>query len=198
MKEGVIYLNKIIPQTRCEGWGVRYAIWVQGCSIRCRGCFAKHTWNKYLGRKVCISTLMDDIRDFSCDIDGITILGGEPFDQAKPLGIIAQKVQELGLSVITFTGYSYEVVENDNTLLFQNSDLIISEPYIEDLKDPSLYLIGSSNQRFNYRTSRFRFAEGNERMYNNTIEVRVSLDGTVCINGMGKSEDILFIKNMLI
>src|SRR6185295_15428379 len=62
------------------GPGSRIGIWLQGCSIRCEGCISMDTWNPGIG----ITTLSEVARHLApmwSQATGITISGGEPFDQ---------------------------------------------------------------------------------------------------------------------
>jgi len=82
-------------------------------------------------------------------LDGLTFSGGEPFCQAEVFGELAKEVKERGLTVWTYTGYTWEELRNqDNVeLLLRNTDVLVDGRYIEDKKDYLLRFRGSSNQR---------------------------------------------------
>ena len=73
-------IARIWHKTESEGPGLRTAIWLQGCSIGCPGCINPHLWSFHGGDEVNVEHLADEI--LALDVDGITLLGGEPFDQA--------------------------------------------------------------------------------------------------------------------
>ena len=98
---------KILEKTKVEGPNIRFCIWVQGCSRHCKGCYAKNTWNKNAGMLFSVDEIIKKIMAQK-DIEGVTFLGGEPFEQAEPLAYIAQKCKEKNLGVLTFTGGTYE------------------------------------------------------------------------------------------
>jgi anaerobic ribonucleoside-triphosphate reductase activating protein len=131
-----------------NGPGLRSVIWTQGCPIRCCGCFNKELWNFYPEKIIEPGDLADEILG-TAGIEGITFSGGEPFCQAGPLAECAQILREHGLNVVTFSGYSYDVLRGKGRVswdaLLGVTDLLIAGPYIEDLHctDP---LRSSENQ----------------------------------------------------
>src|SRR3954465_15431956 len=101
-----VAVARFLASTSAEGPGERTAVWVQGCSIRCPGCFNPHLWTIRGGRPTPVPDLARRI--VSAATTGLTFLGGGPFDQAASLARVAATVQKAGLSVMTFTGYQYE------------------------------------------------------------------------------------------
>ena len=181
----------IIKNTKVEGPGNRYCIWVQGCSRHCKGCQAVHTWPHSGGELYDIEDIIRDILLQKDKIEGVTFLGGEPFEQAEALGIIAERLQENGLSVLCFTGGKYEeLLENTvNKKLLDNTDLLIDGEFIQELTDYSRPWCGSSNQRYHFLTDRY-----NEEIftkYKNKVEVNISENGQIFMNGMGNFDEIL-------
>jgi len=180
----------IIKNTKVEGPGQRYCIWVQGCSRHCKGCQAVHTWAHDKGDLYDVEEIIKDIYKQD-SIEGVTFLGGEPFEQAETLGIIAERVKEKGLSVVCFTGGKLEeLIENPiNKKLLSNIDLLIDGEFIEELTDYSRPWCGSSNQRYHFLTDRY-----NEEIftkYKNKVEVNISKTGQIFMNGMGNFNEIL-------
>ena len=86
----------IIKKTHVEGPGTRYCIWVQGCSRHCEGCYAKNTWDKNTGEIMDTKDIIQDIKSQK-GIEGVTFLGGEPFEQAGALSSIARNVKKMYL-----------------------------------------------------------------------------------------------------
>lgn len=71
-------ISRIVEKTKVEGPGLRYAIWVQGCPIRCEGCFNPHTWEMDGGKIREIDEIVSDIqivRNASPELEGVTFLG---------------------------------------------------------------------------------------------------------------------------
>lgn len=183
-------IYKILKNTKVEGPKTRYCIWVQGCSRHCKGCQAKHTWSHSGGKIVSVSSIIDDIKSQK-DIEGVTFLGGEPFEQAEALGVIAEEVQKLGLGVLCFTGGYLEILKQNpiNKKMLDNIDLLIDGPFEVDKLDYSRPWCGSSNQRYHFLTNRY-----NEEIfinYKNKVEVNINKDGIIFMNGMGNFDEIL-------
>ena len=205
----------IVKNTKVEGPGSRYCIWVQGCSRRCKGCQAVHTWSHKSGELYEVSYIIEDIfktanRSLSDNllnldtspqpsprlervrtIEGVTFLGGEPFEQAEVLGVIAEEVQKEGLSVVCFTGGKIEELRlvPKNKKLLDNTDLLIDGEFIQELTDYSRPWCGSSNQRYHFLTDRY-----NEEIftkYKNKVEVNISKNGQIFMNGIGNFDAIL-------
>lgn len=184
-------LYKIIPQTEVEGPNKRFCIWVQGCKKHCVGCWAKETWEFGIGKNYSVEELFQLIKAQK-DIEGVTFLGGEPFEQAENLSKLAQKVKEIGLSVVCFTGYTIEELRNKNssaiTALLENIDLLIDGGFEKENFDLSRPWVGSSNQRYIFLSD--VYSSDTIKKYTNKVEVRISQGGKLEINGMGDFEKI--------
>lgn len=185
-------IYKIILKTKAEGPGLRSCIWVQGCSHACTGCFATHLWDYKSGSDVSVGDVISQLQTVIADIDGITLLGGEPMDQAKDLWKIASFVKEQGKNVLTFTGYTYEQLlaspNEDIQLLLKYTDLLADGPFIESQLNYDRPLLGSSNQRFIYLTNAITEDEINN--YHNSFEFRVDANGKISVNGMGNLQKL--------
>ena len=185
-------VNRIIEKTYAEGPGTRMCIYVQGCSHACKGCFAEKLWDYSGGYEISEGEITEKLKALSAELDGVTFLGGEPFDKAQPLGVIAAEAQKLGLNVITFTGYTYEELlgadREDYNSLISNTDLLIDGEFKEELLDYSRPMAGSSNQRFIYLSDKISSAEIDS--YKNRFEVRTDKNGNIQINGMGNIKKI--------
>lgn len=93
---------KIIPNTAVEGPENRFCIWVQGCKKHCKGCWATDTWAFDVGKKYSVESLYEQILEQKDNIEGVTFLGGEPFEQAKALSELAKKVKANGFFCCMF------------------------------------------------------------------------------------------------
>ncbi|MEN6292687.1 MAG: 4Fe-4S single cluster domain-containing protein [Methanobacterium sp.] len=191
-----IRIRRFLPETKVEGPGNRACIWVQGCSIQCPDCAVPESWSTSGGEKVKVGELAQKILNMP-NIEGITFSGGEPFDQAESLASLGRIVQKEGLSVVTFTGYTLENIQNSVDSrwydLLSVTDLLIDGPYISEESDPNALWVGSSNQRYHFLTPRYRHLKYEISDISNRIEVRIQEDGSILVNGMAnfsKLEDI--------
>ena len=179
----------ILKNTKVEGPETRYCIWVQGCSRHCKGCQAVHTWSHSGGVLYNVKDIVADIKKQK-NIEGVTFLGGEPFEQAEALGIIAKAVKKEGLGVLCFTGGLLEELQQkkENKILLENIDLLIDGAFEADKVDYSRPWCGSTNQRYHFLTNRYN--EEIFEKYKNKIEINISKNGTIFMNGMGNFDEI--------
>lgn len=186
-----IRVNSYIPVTDVEGIGTRFAIWVQGCSIRCKGCANSHMWDASSGTSYNVGEFIDLIKSYKSKIEGITWLGGEPTEQIEAVTEISKAVQKIGLSVILFTGYEYSVLKENSDFqeLVKYIDILIDGKFEQDKIDYSRPWVGSSNQNYHFLSS--RYDEDIIAKYKNKIEVRVTPDNRILITGMGNFNDLV-------
>jgi anaerobic ribonucleoside-triphosphate reductase activating protein len=175
--------------TECEGPGRRFALWVQGCAIRCAGCCNPHFFAARGGEAVEVARLLTEIRGVASEIEGISLLGGEPFDQADALAELAVGTRALGLSVVAFSGYMLEDLRSRGAdgvdALLAATDLLVDGPY--DAAQPELTRrwVGSRNQRVHFLSGRYAPgieipAPGEPR---HRIEIDIAPDGRVQLLG---------------
>lgn len=185
--------SRFLVSTAAEGPGLRSALWVQGCSVRCPGCFNPHLWASIGGELTPTAELADRfVADaVGAGVEGITLLGGEPFDQAAALATIAEAFQAAGLTVMTFSGYTSELLtewsaaRTDIARLLAATDLLVDGPYLQDQPDALRPWLGSTNQGIRALTpayadevARIEHDGGLDR-----VEIRISPDGRVDVNG---------------
>lgn len=186
-------IHRFLPVTNVEGPGKRACIWVQGCSRRCLGCAVPSTWDKDKGREIDVVDLANKILN-GPEIEGVTFVGGEPFEQAKALSDLAVLLKKENLSVVTFTGYLLEELQESINYgikdLLDLTDILIDGPYIHEKKDLSRPWVGSSNQRYHFLTDRYSHLKDNLIKIKNQIEVRMDSKGEILINGMGDFDSI--------
>lgn len=186
-----LFIHRYIEATEVEGPGKRFCLWVQGCSIRCDGCAVPWTWKKEKGRRVSVEALFAEILKSKREhqIEGVTFLGGEPFDQAEALGKLAGMVKEAGLSVMVFTGYVLEdlMKREECRPLLDAADLLIDGPFKKDELDMGRPWVGSRNQRYHFLTPVYRHLERELMGIDNKVEIRITENGAISINGMAPS-----------
>lgn len=187
----IVQVHTLRADTTAEGPGHRFCVWVQGCERRCPGCFARSTWDRASGTPVTVDDLQALLERRLAQtqeppLEGITLLGGEPFLQAAALARFASHARERGLGVLCFTGYTYEELLEDGPEgageLLAVTDVLVDGPYLAHERDLSRPLAGSRNQRFHFLTSRY-----NETAFlsaRNRVEVRLHRDGSLAVNGM--------------
>ena len=182
-----IRIHKILKNTKVEGPKKRYCIWVQGCSKHCKGCWAKATWDFNAGIEYDANEILADILNTK-NIDGVTFLGGEPFEQPEALEFLCQKIKEAGLSIICFTGNTIDNIKTKHQSILKNIDLLIDGEFREEEKDFSRPWVGSKNQNYHFLSNKFNKSILEE--YKNKIELNIQKDGMIFINGMGDFDEL--------
>lgn len=178
---------KILKNTKVEGPGNRYCIWFQGCSRHCKGCWAKATWDFDSGKELDTEDILNDILK-TPNIEGVTFLGGEPFEQFKALLELAKGVKKNGLSILCFTGNKMEDIQKYYPEILQYIDILIDGEYNENEKDFLRPWVGSKNQRYFFLSNRYNESILND--YKNKLEVNIQKNGLIFINGMGDFEKL--------
>lgn len=145
-----MYYGRINKTDIANGPGVRVSLFVSGCRNRCKGCFNPETWRFNYGEEFTFKTFIE--LDNALDpkyINGLTILGGDPFEPENIEMITAicegLKQSQPGKTIWIYTGYLYEDFKDHEIMKY--IDVLVDGPFMEDLKDISLQFRGSSNQR---------------------------------------------------
>jgi anaerobic ribonucleoside-triphosphate reductase activating protein len=152
MKPITLQLNKAHWPVTVLGPGRRIGLWVQGCTIHCPGCVSQDTWPKDASKTIAVSDIVAWCRKVTAGtLDGVTISGGEPFEQ--PAGLHAllaalvawRRAQHLDFDLLCYSGFPLKVLERKHAKLLSLLDAIIPEPYVNDLPRGSVWR-GSRNQ----------------------------------------------------
>jgi len=182
------------------GPGRRLGIWFQGCSIRCPGCISADTWGPGK-RRVGIAQLLEQLTPWLAEAEGITLSGGEPFDQFPALLALLQGLrQSTPLDILVYSGYSLEDLQ---PLLLQAGGLIdalISDPF-DERSEQSLALRGSDNQRLNLLTplGQERFASYQRPLQpaDQALDLMFDENGSVWMAGIPRRDDVLRLRDLL-
>jgi anaerobic ribonucleoside-triphosphate reductase activating protein len=155
--EPMLNLAALQKDTLVVGPGVRDAVWVQGCSIRCPGCANLAYWSHEPRVSMSVTRLLGHFSARRGRIDGISVLGGEPTEQADAVAHVLAGIQKLGMSTVLFSGRTLEELREDPscTALLAHTDLLIDGPYIQEQQDLTLHWRGSRNQRLIRLSERF-------------------------------------------
>jgi len=198
MKTNVLLnIANICHFSKVNGPGIRSVVWVQGCRRNCPGCINPQT-HPHKAVK-----LLDPVKlgNQLCQMEqtnGITLSGGEPFEQAKACGILAETVKNQGKTVMVFTGFPFEqLITSQNTDVrhfLDYIDLIVAGPYIQELACENRLWQASSNQTVHFLTpdiSPFLPWQDKE-----VFEVNTSGDQLI-FTGFPEKQDIEWMKEIL-
>lgn len=143
----------LTPESIVDGPGFRFTVWTQGCLHHCKGCHNPQTWDMSGGSEADTDDVLAEILKNPI-LDGVTLSGGDPFYQAKPMADLARKVHSAGLNVIAYTGFEYEELlreaneDNGYMELLRECDYLIDGRFILEQRSLELKFRGSRNQRF--------------------------------------------------
>jgi len=129
---------------------------LQGCSLACAGCFNTDTHSFKDKKLYQISEVFDWIANAQ-GTEGLTVSGGEPLQQAAALLELLELVrQKTNLSVLVFTGFTYEEAEilPQFNKLRTLVDVLIAGRYVAGMQTRSSFL-GSTNKTIHYLSDRY-------------------------------------------
>jgi len=146
-------LNKAHFPVTVLGPGRRIGIWVQGCSIGCKGCVSRDTWAREAGRAMPVADLLAWCETVGGHaLDGVTISGGEPFEQPAALDELLRGLarwrqrRRLDFDLLCYSGYPLTTLRERHAALLGRLDAVIAEPYVDALPSEHPWC-GSANQR---------------------------------------------------
>ena len=179
-----IRINKAHFPVTVLGTGRRIGIWTQGCHIHCPRCVSKDTWDDNGGNEIELDALLSWCKDITQGaLDGVTISGGEPFEQPEALGMLLEGLAawraQIGRSfdILCYSGMSYRRLQAHFSELLSKLDCIIAEPYVDHLPEGGIWR-GSSNQPLIPLSSlgRDRYQEYTGAAADHALRFQVSVD----------------------
>ena len=147
-----IRLAGIAYESLVNGSGMRRVFFSQGCRHNCKGCFNPDTHDFQGGEERDMDELIKDVLDNPI-LKGVTFSGGDPLERAEEFSYMAKKFKENGLSVWSFTGYTFEYILDhlDDRKgwreFINNIDVLIDGKFDENKMEDGIKFRGSSNQR---------------------------------------------------
>ena len=141
-----------------NGPGVRVVLFVSGCTHHCKGCFQPQTWDFNYGEEYTAETEQELIDALVPDfIDGLTLLGGEPFEpeNQKVLITLLRRLRK-EKTVWAFSGYTFEELTGKTESrarcevtdeMLSLVDVLVDGEFQLDKRNISLQFRGSENQR---------------------------------------------------
>jgi anaerobic ribonucleoside-triphosphate reductase activating protein len=171
-------IAQIVPSTEAEGPGRRFALWFQGCPLRCPGCCNPEMLSFTGGTAMALSDVVAQIAEAEQGhgIEGVTLLGGEPLAHAAGAAALARAVRPRGLTVMVFSGYTLEEARRlpDPCVaeLLALTDILVDGPYLREQPETRRRWIGSANQRIHFLSDRYR-ADDPCWLLPNTLEIRL-------------------------
>lgn len=146
-----IWLYRLYHNSVVDGPGRRSVIQVSGCSIRCIGCHVPQTHRPENGTLTPVHSIVDEVIDKRDGHDGVTILGGEPFDQLVAVAELVSRLRRHKLHITVYSGYTLEALierkDPNIDFILTHIDLLIDGPFLSQLGQGAGEYRGSRNQR---------------------------------------------------
>jgi anaerobic ribonucleoside-triphosphate reductase activating protein len=167
-------LHDFLECSRANGPGRRAVLWVQGCSLSCPGCFNPGTHSFSAGQTVPIDQLFARIRASGAGLEGLTVSGGEPMQQADAVAALLARIRrDTALSVVLFTGFTWAELVGKRSggvqqrflpaaagveAVLRQVDVLIAGRYDQNRRLASA-LTGSANKTIHFLTARYTPAD---------------------------------------
>jgi anaerobic ribonucleoside-triphosphate reductase activating protein len=195
-----IHLNKAHFPVTTLGFGRRVGIWTQGCSIRCKGCVSRDTWEIDKNKAIEVAVFAQSVQPWLRSCDGVTISGGEPLDQPQALlALIPHLRKHCPGDILIFSGYPQELIFRRFSQITSKIDVLISDPYAEKA-GATLHLRGSDNQRVSLLSplARLRYAGIETELRSSVPKMDVIVDGdNVWMAGIPRPLDLARLRGLL-
>jgi anaerobic ribonucleoside-triphosphate reductase activating protein len=178
VEDVVLSVAQTVACTEAEGPGKRFALWFQGCPLRCPGCCNPEMLPFEGGVRVPLAEMLARIEDAVREhrVEGVSLLGGEPLAHAAGAAALARALRQRGLTVMIYSGFTLEEARGlpDPAVaeLLALTDILVDGPYIRELPETRRRWIGSSNQRAHFLSDRYR-ADDPCWLLPNTLEIRL-------------------------
>lgn len=196
-------IARILYPVKVLGIGKRVGIWVCGCSRKCNGCSNPELWARKPKYEITLDNLKNVIKNVAAsnEIDGFTITGGEPFEQAEELSELITFLKLLNEDILIYTGYSLNDLRSnpsgDIQSILDSISVLIDGEYIEE-RNTDAPLRGSDNQKISILNPKYKDCyEKYFETAHNQIQNFTTTDGVVSvgIHGSDFSGEIISIIN---
>ncbi len=152
-------IERAISGIKTLGPGSRFVVWVNGCNRHCDGCVSERLQKFEPRNEQDVITYLDGF-DFRY-VDGVTISGGEPFEQANDLLQMVRYFKKIGIDdILIYTGYTIDELhkKHDEKIesILSEIAVLIDGPYMQELNNDLGNLKGSDNQRVIFLNDRFK------------------------------------------
>lgn len=156
---------RAMPLARHSGPGLRYVLYTQGCVHRCTTrCLNPELLSPRRGIEVPAIAVTDEVLRLLRlypELEGVTVLGGEPFEQAAALHAALRPLRDAGLSVMLYSGHTLATLREDpeRARLLELADILVDGPFLPERSDRALVWRGSHNQSVRRLTGRYSAAD---------------------------------------
>ena len=183
-----IRVHQILTGSIANGPGIRNVVWFQGCTLNCPGCFNPQTHSDTEGYMISAGDLSSRLLSHSIPCDGITISGGEPFQQADGLLELVRELKERNAPpILVFSGYTFHQLKQtpNFSVCLPFIDALISGPYRPHEKPAFERFCSSSNQELHILSDRLRIEDFSDLPLG---EIIIDSSGSTVYSGLYSEE----------
>lgn len=131
-----------------DGPGIRFVVFMQGCTLKCKYCHNRDTWKLNSGNQMSVSEILKEILKYKTYMDnsggGVTVSGGEPLVQAEFVTELFKALKEFNIHTALDTSGSLPISDKIKELLKYTDLVILDIKHIDDNK--CINLTGLSNK----------------------------------------------------
>jgi len=178
----LLRIHAITPDSRVNGPGRRSVLHLQGCTLGCPACFNPQTHPHAGGTLRDVESLAAAL--LSGQPDGVTVSGGEPFQQAPALVGLLRVLRGRGVdSILIFSGYSLSEIDalEGGPAGLEHTDVLVAGRYDPTVHVDDASLIASENQRIHFITG--RHGPKDVDLSGGNVEITIRPDGSVTMTG---------------
>jgi anaerobic ribonucleoside-triphosphate reductase activating protein len=197
-----VSLSRIFFPVTTLGPGQRIGIWFQGCSIRCPGCISADTWSQKPA-DITVKELLERIDPHLDQADGVTISGGEPFEQFPALLDLLRSIRprlQSRSDILVYSGFTMADLQSQISALDGLVDALITGAYVAEAGQ-TRPLMGSDNQELYLQTDlgRANFAEylRPRNAMDDRFDLLMDDDGTAWMAGIPGRGDFEKLRSVL-
>lgn len=194
-----IYINLLHYPVHSLGMGKRIGVWFQGCNLRCKGCISTHTWELSSNCERSVTSVFDEILSYKDrGPEGITISGGEPFNQAESMKKLLLLLRTAGFGdIMVYSGYSQFHLKKRYPDILSLIDVLIDGRFKQGL-ETEYHWKGSENQKMFILTKdrdlREKYRIYKKKKGKREVQLITKGDG-VYVTGIPAQKDAEAIKN---
>lgn len=131
-----------------DGPGIRFVVFMQGCTLKCKYCHNRDTWDTHSGTEISVQELVKQILNYKTYIDnsggGVTVSGGEPLLQAEFVTELFKNLKSIGIHTALDTAGSIPISNQIKDLLKYTDLVLLDIKHIDNEK--CINLTGFSNK----------------------------------------------------
>lgn len=178
-----MYVARLLYPVKVLGPGRRIGIWFDGCTHFCNGCSNPELWEIQDKYRVSIENIVKLIETITekHKVDGFTITGGDPFEQADELEKLIEYLSKISTDIIVYSGYDYVFLKEKYPSILEKIAVLIDGIYIKE-KNKNCFMRGSSNQNIIVLNSDYKCMY-DEYLINGENEIQnfTSSDGVISV-----------------